>query len=231
MIYTRGRIVKLQRTEDRYEVSAEHDTQDASAALIGLLSDTVTLARPDGALERYERQTLSPREGEGSSLPAPPRQVLASPDGSRLLILDHQRRIHELAGTGPPQPAKVRGQRNLTAATLTPDGTLLAADRFPRVTQYDRSGAIEHSWEWNEGFAWAFQWLIQPLHTVLPNPDELDQLVRHAVGADEDSASPLSGDLRREREYVDLWTPVWTSLLFVAVMLALTCWMIERRDY
>jgi len=231
VIYTRGRLLNLQRQGDRYEVSAEHDTADASAALVGLLAETVVLTRQDGAIERYQRGALSPREGIAVGLSASPKQVAGSPDGSRLLILDHQRRVHEVTTEGPPQLAGLRGQRNLTALAFTSDGDLLAADRLPRVTRYNQSGGVEDSWEWNEGFAWAFQWLIHPLRTVLPNPDELDQLVRHAVGAVDDSDGPLVGDLRREREYVDLWTPVWTSILFVAVMLAITCWMIERRDY
>ena len=229
-VFSRGRVVMLQRAGDQYSVRQEFETEDASPALVGLTRDDVVLARENGTLHRLDRQTLQPREGS-FPLPTAPKRMVSAPDGSELLVVDHERRLHRLEANRSLALADVRGQRDVTAAAFDPDGRLFVADRLPRVTAYDRSRSVVESWESNEGFAWAYLWIIDPLHTVLPIPDELDLLVREAVGANESEQGPGGDDLTREREYVDVWTPVWSSALFVIVVLAVTCWVIERRDY
>lgn len=228
-IYTRGRVVLLAREPSgRYAVQREHLTNDPSAALLGL-GPEIILARAQGLVQRFDRGTLAPLPGD-IQLPDDPQRIEVTSDG-RFTILDHSRRLHSLrVGTGIV-PAEVRGQGSIAAVSAAPDGRLFVADRYPRITAYSAQGDVVETWEHSTGFARVFLWVIDPLRTVLPKPDELDLLVREAVGANDDGDPSGGDDLAREREHVDLWTPVWTSGLFVIVVLGLTCWSIERRDF
>jgi len=50
---------------------------------------------------------------------------------------------------------------------------------------------------------------------------------------DEDSA-PLNGEtenLQSERIVIDLWTPIWSNLAFVGVVMFLGCVYVARKDF
>jgi hypothetical protein len=230
-IYSRGRIVVLRRSGEQFQVVAERVTDGVDAALVAIAGPQVVLVRASGTIEAFALETLEPA-GTIGSIEATPRVLTASPDGQRLLLLDHDRRLHLIVSAEKSvKAADVRGQGGINAAAWRADGGWLVADYYPRVTAYSADGSRVEAWESNEGFTWVYVWIINPLRTILPKPDELDLLVREVTGASADESQLATSDLSREQEYFDLWTPLWTNALFVAVVLGWTCWLIERRDY
>ena len=228
VVYTRGRLLRLERSATgAYAVVAEQTTASSEPALVSLSRDEVVLARADAHVERFTRSDLQPLT-TGPRLPTAPKRMLATTAGDSFLVLDHARTLQRVFTGGRIEAADVRGQRQITAIGVGRDGRVLVADRFPRVTTYSPAGDVLATAERHTGFARAFLWVIHPVRTVLPKPDELDVLVKAAVGVDESQTQSRGDDLTREREYDDLWTPVWTSALFVVVMLAVSCWSIER---
>jgi ABC-type transport system involved in multi-copper enzyme maturation permease subunit len=230
-VYSRGRLALLvPEGADRFVIRHQVDTGGSGPVLVGMGTDRIVLARSDGAIEQYSRDTLQVL-GASIQLPAAPRHVASSHTGPAIWILDDERRLHQLDADGRLSAARVRGQGGITAFAVANDGGLLTADRFPRVTAYAPDGRLISTWERHTGFAWGYLWIINPLRLILPKPDELDLLVREAVGAGGAEAQASVESLSRPREYVDLWTPVWTSGVFVTAVLAVTCWSIERRDF
>ncbi|MFV0444022.1 MAG: ABC transporter permease [Planctomycetaceae bacterium] len=230
-VYSRGRVTLLNRQADGgYAIKGEMRVDDPSPALIGLTRRYVVLARGDGTITLLDRGQLS-NDPVPLQLDAAPKRLIAAAESRGLWILDHRRRLHRLSDEGVLSLADIRGQQDVTAAAVTADGQLLVADRFPRITAYSSTGVLQQTWQNHTGFAWFYLWFVSPLRTLLPKPDELDLLVREAVGVRDADERPTGLNLTQEREYVDIWTPVWTSSLFVIAMLGLTCWSIERKDF
>ena len=76
--------------------------------------------------------------------------------------------------------------------------------------------------------------MLDPLYTNLPKPGELNNLVSYLrTGEDEVVIAEESGPsgLEEERIALDLWTPLWSNVAFLTVMLSFACWRISRRDF
>ncbi|MEZ6066968.1 MAG: ABC transporter permease [Planctomycetaceae bacterium] len=230
-VYSRGRVVRLTPRDREYVVAAERVTAGIGAALVAINGPHLLLARQDGTIEKYDSTTLEP-QGTLGQLGAAPRLLQSSPTGDRTLVLDHERTLRIVdAGTGSITTADVWGQGEITAAGWEPDGSLLVGDRYPRVIRYSPDGSTGTTAEHNTNMTWSFIWVVGPLRKLFPKPDELDLVVKELAGAGEEEQRTAADDLTRGRQDVDIWTPVWTNLAFVAVVLAWTCWVIERRDY
>jgi hypothetical protein len=232
VIYSRGRLMTLRRgADDNYQVAAERRVESLAPAIVAAAGELAILARESGEIEGFDLETLKPR-GSWGKIDAPPRRLIGSPSGKSFALVDHRRRLWLLSTDRPNvRAADVRGQKSITAAAFDPAGNLLVADRFPRVTSYSAEGHVLGVREDNNGFTNVFIYLINPLRMALPKPDELDFLVQRAVGASESEAPAFQEDLSRERGYVDYWTPLWTNVAFVAVVLAATCVYVSRKDF
>ena len=73
------------------------------------------------------------------------------------------------------------------------------------------------------------------MYTLLPKPGELGDVVSYLLTQQETRTDgpPFMGqpaDLREERETIDIYGPLNSSLLFVMVILGLTCLQLHRVD-
>ena len=83
--------------------------------------------------------------------------------------------------------------------------------------------------------AFAYYYLVRPMYTLLPNPGELGDVVSYLLTQQDTRTDgpPFMGqpaDLREERETIDIYGPLNSSLLFVMVILGLTCLQLHRVD-
>jgi hypothetical protein len=113
---------------------------------------------------------------------------------------------------------------------LLAENRLLAADGFGRVTGYrlepfDRGNSYQSPLDTLEIL---YRHVVTPLYTVFPKPGELDNVVTYLVAGDpivlfEQARGPREELNREERGPIDIWPPIWSNLLFLAVVLTITC--------
>ena len=80
-----------------------------------------------------------------------------------------------------------------------------------------------------------YYYLVRPMYTLLPKPGELSDVVSYLLTQQDTrtESPPFMGqptDLREERETIDIYGPLTSSLLFVIVILGLTCLQLHRVD-
>ncbi len=80
-----------------------------------------------------------------------------------------------------------------------------------------------------------YRYVVMPLYTVFPKPGEMDGVVTQLVVGDpvdlfEQSRLPRD-QVNVERKPIDIWRPIWSNAVFLAVMLTITCVYITRRDF
>ncbi len=101
-----------------------------------------------------------------------------------------------------------------------------------RVSEYDLiSGAAEvnHS----PGGGWlekSFRYVLRPFYKVCPKPGEFYKVVTHLSSAG-DTKSNEDVDLNKTLEASDPWSPLWSGLGFMVLMLALGCLIFQYKDY
>ena len=203
------------------------------------------MATADGRVRAFAHQTA----GRGSPLveqtllkpegKQKPRSMVASPDGQTLAVLfdDSKVWLYDLEH-GRPLTERISGQGDISAITFSPTNRLFVADGFGRVTTY-KTGPFERSEVFAppaETLEILYRYVVMPLYTVFPKPGELDGVVTYLVVGDpvnlfEQSRMPRDQINLENRGPIDIWQPIWSNLVFLAVMLTITCVYISRRDF
>ena len=236
-VYSRGNVYLMSKdTKGNYVQKAlrKLDGDEAQDAAIAIGGAAVFVARADDQALFLSTEDLSVRAEKNLEAGSQPRLVAASPDGKMFCALFHNRRLWLLdSETSDCRLAAVRGQGDISAFAFHGD-RLLVADRITRVCDYQTADLTRQA-----TYAPAmktsqivYYYVISPIYYVLPKPGELDNTVQYLLtGKETSDLGIFRGDLSQARDNLHPWRPVWTSAIFVVVMLLLSCVYIERHQF
>lgn len=118
----------------------------------------------------------------------------------------------------------------MTAIAASPDGTLAAAYAFNHLLLLDENHKAQErltpEYSTFEAIYWYF---IKPLYTIFPKPGELGNVTAYFLYGKETISVPGNPDAPEEK--LDIYTPLWSNLLFLSAMLGIGCWYVSRRDF
>lgn len=219
---------------NRYRIATQDKLEKAEAGVVALAGQTLLLSLADGwtlALDPadFRRQSESRPEGKTA-----PRFAEASADGRYFAVMAHNRKLYLYdAQRREMSPAAVAGQGDISAVAFAGD-RMLVADALTRVSEYRLPDfSLERRYVPPRGtLEQVYFYLIKPLYTVFPKPGELGNLVNYLLTEETSVAMQgRPGDLQSARLAIDVWGPVWSSLVFVAVTVAAGCWYTSRKDF
>lgn len=220
----------------KFTAGAERSLDVKAAGLVAHAGKTILAAFGNGEIRRYSADTLESLDTYQPFGAQKPRAVVASPDGEYVAVVFHDRHFWLVnARTGVPVEAPFRGRRDISAAAFTKENRLLLSDRFARVTEYEADSfqMIREFSPPSDTLELVYRYALLPIYTIFPKPGQLGNLVSYLLT--EEQAVPFErrseDDLRAERVVVDIWTPVWSNLAFMAVILTATCVYIARHDF
>jgi hypothetical protein len=236
-VWTGERLVVLRRDGvGNYELAAEREisAEDESIAL-ALAGGTILLARPSGeiwVLGSDSLETRSKLQPEGQSQP---RFVEAAPGGQWFAIVLHNGDLwlYDSETERLYQP-DVTGQGDISAAAFDGANHLLVADRTVRVSRYELASLkLEKQLAPNmDLLEKIYRYVAVPVYTVFPRPGELSDTVKYVLTEQETSGRDVEvKDLARPQVKIDPWGPVYSSLGFMVVVLAVSCWYLHRAEF
>ena len=129
--------------------------------------------------------------------------------------------------------ASIAGQGEISAATFA-DDKLYVAEHVTRVIEYDlATSTVARQWQSPMPLAETiYRYFLNPLYTIFPKPSQLNQTVTYLLTSND---APVGGirleDPEGRAAKVDVWGPVWSNLAFLAVVLAISCLYISRKDF
>jgi ABC-type transport system involved in multi-copper enzyme maturation permease subunit len=229
-------LVICARSDDgSYRIAAQQPIEDVRSAMLALSGNVLLFAQADGSIRNYDPATLEVRETispEGSNAP---RAAEVSPDGRWMALLFHHRRVWIYdTHTKTAVESLVPHQEDIFAMALASKNEMLVSHHRKRVARYELSDWSE-SREWTPTLSVAervYYYALSPLYTVFPKPGQLDQTATYLVTDQETvSASPRREDLKATRPKLDIWNPVWSNGVFVAVMLLVASIYVQRKDF
>ena len=210
-------------------------TQEERQAVLAAGGDTVLVACAKGTILLRDAHDLTVKKRLAMDQRAKPRFAVAAPDGSRMAVLFHDRHLSMIdTQQEAPEMIHLAGQGEITAAVFEGSDRLVVADQIDRVAVYRLpSGEVERWYKpTSKIMRRVYHYVINPLYTVFPRPGELDSSIGYLMTEQDTVAlGPNTDDLSSAQLQVDPWSPVWSSLAFVVVMLVLACLYIQRQDF
>jgi hypothetical protein len=216
----------------KYAVAREQkiETNEDQGVRLAAAGPVVVVARRDGSLLIVDSATLNEKKTITLDSDVRPQIAVGSSDGRYVAILNRQKKLwlldtESLAATLPQIP----GQEDISAIAFTPDGQLLVADRNTRVQQYELA-TLEVTRRFTPRMdlqETGYRYVMLPIYTVFPKPGEFYKTVQHVLRHDTEDQSPRD----KEKRGSGPWQPVWSSLAFMTVMLALGCAYMQWQEF
>ncbi len=234
VVYSSGRLTYLRRDEEgMYHRGVERQFEDASGpAALALAGASVVVAHSDGRVLVLDSTDFKTRNQFRPTRKSEPYMAAAAKSGRWFAVLFHNDKLAVFDADGDNQTTL---GNDVSAVCFDGDGHLLLADRGTRVTSYDLDpfGVADRHAPKLDTLQGVYRYFILPFYTIFPKPGELDSVVHYLLTDQETVAPglPMATDLRQPRTSIDIYGPIWSSLAFVAVMLAVTCVYIHRMDF
>jgi hypothetical protein len=233
-VLTRGNLMLLSRGSDGiYQIRLEKDLGDEKKqSVIAYAGTTILAAREDGALRVIRAKDLEVVETLEPAGANAARFIEAAPNGTWFALVYHNRclRLYD-AKQQEIVRRRFAGQGDISAAKFKDNRTLLVADRTNRVTSYDivDNKQLKRCTPPSTMYERVYRYVIVPLYTIYPKPGELGNTVLYLL-SEQETMGAVGTDMRQAREHLKPWAPVWSSALFMVVMLAISCVYLWRTD-
>jgi hypothetical protein len=234
-VYDPPRLSLFARQESgRYQLRRQAEIDLGKSGLIALGGSHVLLAGEDGRIKLLDATALTPLEEFRPFQANAPRFVAISRDGRHGAVLFHHGKLwlydfhdkRDLSST-------IAGHGDISAVTMAGD-RLYVTDRLKRVTQY-RLDTLERAERWKgqlQTLEMVYRYVLRPVYTVFPKPGELDNLVSYLLSEEETVAvGDNPGNLAAARVKLNIWEPFWSSLAFLAVVLAMGGVYVHFKDF
>jgi hypothetical protein len=221
-----------------YNVTRDAEIETEKGAVLDFVAGRIVVATGDGHVRIFDGSSLTEEIDLTPRGLAKPRKLVGSPDGRRAAVLfdDGHVWLYDVEGQRPV-PVPIARQGDITSIAFSPENRLLAADGYGRVIAY-RLDPLERGNTYQsplDTLQILYRYVVTPLYTVFPKPSELDNVVTYLVVGDPielfEQGRGNRDELREERPQIDIWQPIISNLIFLAVVLTITCVYIERRDF
>ncbi|MCH2124710.1 MAG: ABC transporter permease subunit [Pirellulaceae bacterium] len=239
-LYSRGTLTVLEPDEKHnYQKQREIqlDLEDADQAVaLAFGGTTVLLAFEDGHVSVYDLKTAKEENSFNPDRGNPPRFIQAAPGGKWFAVVFHTGRMWLYdAAANEGAMASFASQGAISTMTFSGNETMLVAERGTRVKEYNLdTRAVQKQFAAEKGIGeMIYDYAVTPIYTVFPKPGELDRTAQYFLtGKETESFENMSlGSLTVARDKLDPWTPVWSSLIFMLVVLGIACLYIERQEF
>ncbi|HRX81494.1 MAG TPA: hypothetical protein P5307_20635, partial [Pirellulaceae bacterium] len=237
-LYTRGHLTLLARDDQgNYEVSAETrlDGEERQPVVMAIGGSTILLGRQDGRVQALDAATFEEQMSINPEGPNQVRFINSSPDGRWFAVLLHNGNLWMYDAEAKSLAlAPIAGQGGISCATFSESGQLYIADQAVRVTAYELPDFTrQHRYSPSLGI-WmrAYRYGLLPLYTIFPKPGELGTTFEYFMSGKETQATGSSEEnLSASQRDLDPWAPLWSSALFMFVVLGIACVYIEWQEF
>ena len=236
-VYSRGTVSTWQPTaEGKYEAGTSRQivTAEDQSAAIAIGGDTVMVVFEEGEIHLLDGQTLANKYEPQQPLSETPRLAMASPQGDHFAVLYQTGYVYAIdPATGTSRKAPIGGQGDITAATFLTNGELATVDQATRVSSYDlAAGRRTKRWAPPLGILeQTYYYFVEPLYSIFPKPGELDQTARYILTGEKTVAETDLMEMSEQQIKLRPWAPIPSTAIFIVVVLAISCLLMERQEF
>ena len=195
--------------------------------MLAFAGETIVAAFSDGrvlALDANDLETRQDFQPESSE----PARAVASPDGRWFAVLFHNGDLWQYDADNESLTSL---DSDASAVAFDGDDHLLVADQRSRVLRYEL-GSLEVTDRYQPDLTvtvGVHRYVLEPTYSIFPKPGELSNVIAYLL-TDSETVAPEQTDPRIPRPTLEIYSPIWSSLAFVVVMLTITCVYLHRVD-
>ncbi len=238
-----GNIHRFKRTEEgKYTAADTKDLTWTESALLASGGSLALIARADGKILAIDAATFASNAEAELPIGEKPRVVECASDGSSGAVLTHAGTVlifdskNRKFATWAP-----RESGHASAIAYNEKSQLLVVDNHRSVGIYDI--ATQKTSEQLRGSVdlpcKIYDYVVSPLHKILPKPSDLDNAVQWIVTGDKsveinndgDQRGNIKANLEAERTTLDVWNAIFSNIAFIVLMLGLGCFYVARSDF
>lgn len=231
-----GKAAALRLTEVG---SATLFDKDRQRATIAATTKAVLIAREEGEVTIVDPTSLAPTFIFPLSRDAKPTAAAADEATQQFFILASSGHLWTYDPTKNSVAATpVSGQGNISGISTVEDGKLMVIDRTNRVNSYQIANwKVEKTYAGASNmYAMVYDRGIQPFYTLFPKPGEMYKPIKHLLTPPKvvkkvTTKRPRGLARILKARVDDPWQPIWSSGLFLVVMLAIGCIYIEWQEF
>lgn len=234
-VYSRGTLRLFRADENgKYSQTAETklDGQFISATSLAYRGGSLLVAHSNGKLFLFDGETLKEKKQFEPETKTGPRHVRAAPGGKWMAVSFHNGKLWLIDPKAEEiHKPSVKGQGKITAIEFSgPDRLMICGGdkRIYEVSADDASIEREFAPKMSAGER-IYRFIVVPLYTVSPKPREFYKTTQYLISGKESVGDDRQMDAMQQK--IDPWQPVWSSLIFMVVMLGLACLYIERQEF
>ncbi|MEQ1829933.1 MAG: ABC transporter permease [Pirellula sp.] len=233
--YSRGKVVHWVENDDilKEQARANLEFAEDTVAIIGT-NDQVCIVCPIGAvpivLDLATLKVLRKLSdlGENSF-----KQIKVDSRG-RFLLLTTDGTIWKVESDGEKcsKPSMV-GQGRALAMHFNDKDQLWLAHSGKRVDLLDleNNQVLKSFHPKSTMVEMIFNYVINPFYQVNPKPAAVNETIEYFLKNPKNKTIAFDrGDLDAPKVVADPWTPIWSNLAFIFVMLSISCWYLYRQD-
>ena len=246
VIYNEGEITTLALKGGRYEQQEKKRVweKDRGRPVLAATGGTILLGRANGKIVIFDEKSLETKQTLEPEAKARAIRACSSANGKWIAVLMDSRNLwlYDVA-EGKLQLAAATGQGDISAIAFSGEDRLLVADRTDRVLEYDAAGmnVQRRIGPAMSAFDRTLNYLVMPVYTICPKPGELYKTVTHILSDRKREVAQENADAAEDgaeetddapaRAVSHPWAPVWSSAIFMAVMLALGCLYMQWQEF
>jgi ABC-type transport system involved in multi-copper enzyme maturation permease subunit len=244
-VYNVGELITFTKgSGNRYQEEKKRKVveKEKFPATIAIGGGVILVARKaNGEVLLCDAKSLEQKQAMTLEMESRPIGAAASPDGKTFALWFENNRLWLIDSTsGQAEVADVSGQRDISAAAFRASGTLVVADRTRRLTEYDLAdmsvkNRLTPPMTISER---AYRYVLRPTYAICPKPGEFYKTVQYLLADSAQKAARKSEDEGVVVEALESnpldnhpWSPVWSSAIFMAVMLALGCVYMHWQEF
>ena len=239
-IYEEGKLHLLNFDGQKYTLGInaeiEGDTDPSMSCLVNFQGDKIVLAFGNGNIVVVDATSLKEigryRPESNYAVDA----IAGTPDGKQFFLLTGNQRLWLLdADAGKLSHAPIAGQGDIAAVRVIASGSVLelaVADRTNRLTRYELPSynIIDRKMPPDDIVAKIYRMAVRPLYWLWPKPGEFYKVVSY-LSSNASSETNRGVDLRQQPKYQNPFAPLTSGIVFMAVMLLISCVYFSRKDY
>lgn len=236
-VYSRGTIRLFKANENgQFAQVAVNKLEGVEIALTSLAfaGDALMIAHSDGKLYLLDGNSLEQRKLFQPESKVSPRHLRAAEGGRWFAVSYHNGNLWLIDATSGEihKPADVQGQGDISAIEFSGPNRLLVCDGSKRVYEYSLQGGTTLEREFAPKLSAsesAYRYVVLPAYTLSPKPREFYQTTQYLLSGKESVGD--GGQLDAKQRELHPWRPVWSSSIFIVVMLGFACLYIERQEF
>ncbi|MFK7767454.1 MAG: ABC transporter permease subunit [Mariniblastus sp.] len=238
VIYQRGVLKVFAASEGKYQARAslelDLDFNKSMTALVAYPGSTVVVAFGNGKVLTVDAEKLEEKVEYQPETRSATVQVKASESGRYFGVLYRNGNLWLLDTESGDEikKADVSGQGDVCSFSISADDQLWVATDSDQVALYDLSGGTSNVRYAPSGtmVEKIYRYGVRPFYRICPKPGEFYKVVTH-LSSSGDTEFNANVDLNRTEESTNPWSPLWTGLGFMIMMLTFGCIVFHFKDY